>query len=154
MATSHSGRTTFIRSTGGNGGVRRIGTGVAIAAVLAAVLLGFTSRGTPDPQTDAAPDTEFSAARASEATAERVDIPRPVGSVENAAAREHLDEGLQDSGFDVETHETTGTRTLHVDGETESCAGFTRNLIPNDTDFTEYRKAGWWGPDRAITGDS
>ena len=36
-------------------------------------------------------------------------------------------------------------------------ASFTDALfefIPNDTDFTEYRKAGWWGMDMAITGDS
>lgn len=129
MATSHSGNTTFIRSIGRIGGVRRIGKWVVIAAVLAAVLFGFTSRGTADPQTDAAPDTEFSAARASEATADLVDTPRPIGSVDNAETRKQLAEALQDAGFDVDTREATGARTLLVDEETESRAGFTRNLI-------------------------
>lgn len=118
-----------MHSIGGSGGVRRIGTWVVIAAVLAAVLLGFTSRGTADPQTDAAPDTEFSAARASEVTADLVDTPRPIGSVDNAETRKQLAEALQGSGFDVETHEATEVRTLLVDDETESRAGFTRNLI-------------------------
>lgn len=133
MATSHSGNTTLIRRIGGriggNGGGRRIGTWMVIAAVLAAVVLGFTSRGTADPQTDAAPDTEFSAARAGEATADMVDTPRPIGSVDNAETRKQLAEALQDSGFDVDTHEATGVRTLLVDDETESRAGLTRNLL-------------------------
>lgn len=129
MATSRSGKTTFIRSIGRLRPIGGIGTWIVIAAVLAAVLLGFTSRGTADPRTDAAPDTEFSAARASEATADLVDTPRPIGSVDNAETRKQLAEALQDSGFNVETHEATGVRTLLAEDETESRAGFTRNLI-------------------------
>ncbi|WP_420110981.1 M28 family peptidase [Pseudactinotalea sp.] len=38
--------------------------------------------------------------------------------------------------------------------EAESFTDALFAIIPNDTDFTEYRNAGWWGMDLAITGDS
>ena len=106
-----------------------IGTWIVIAAVLGAVLLGFTSRGITAPRSDAAPGADFSAARASEATAPLVEKPRPVGSAENAAARELLSDRLEDMGFDIEIHEATGARTVLDEDETESRVGFTRNLV-------------------------
>ncbi|MFC7463621.1 M28 family peptidase [Brachybacterium sp. GCM10030252] len=38
--------------------------------------------------------------------------------------------------------------------EFESLTGALFEFIPNDTDFTVYREAGWWGMDMAITDDS
>lgn len=107
----------------------RIGTWIVIAAILGAVLIGFTSRGTTLPRGDDAPGTDFSADRASEAAAPLVEKPRPVGSTANAATRGLLSERLEDMGFDIGIHEATGARTDLNEGETESKVGFTRNLI-------------------------
>jgi hypothetical protein len=38
--------------------------------------------------------------------------------------------------------------------EAESFTDALFTFIPNDTDFTEYRAAGWWGMDMAVVGDS
>lgn len=48
-------------------------------------------------------------------------------------------------------HEVLGSLP-HPEFESFTDAVFT--VIPNDTDFTEYREAGWWGMDMAIIDDS
>lgn len=102
---------------------------VVLLALVAAVLVGFFSRGTAAPVDEGAPAASFSAARATEAVAPVVQTPRPIGSLENASARAYLAEQLQAAGFDVQEHEGIAGRVGSGSYAGESTAAFVRNLV-------------------------
>ena len=58
-----------------------------------------------------------------------VEQPRPVGSVENEIARDHLVGQLQRMGFDVDHHEGIGGRVQSDDQGEETSAALTKNLV-------------------------
>src|SRR5699024_4361110 len=94
--------------------------------VLAAVVVaGFASRAVPAPQGASAPEDVFSAERAQQAVAPLVSQPRPQGSEANDRAHAELAAQLTALGFETETQEAIGTRTV---GD-EASAGYVRNLI-------------------------
>ena len=102
---------------------------LVLLALVVSVLVGFLSRGITAPVDDAAAAADFSADRAAEAVAPVVQSPRPIGSLENAAARTYLAEQLQAAGFDVEEHEGIAGRPGSGTDAGESSAAFVRNLV-------------------------
>ncbi len=98
---------------------------VLLLVLLAVVVAGFASRGLPAPRDVSAPEDVFSAERATRTIAPVVAEPRPQGSSANDRAREELEARLVALGFETETQEAVGART--VDGE--ASAGYVRNLI-------------------------
>ncbi|MDN5727337.1 MAG: M28 family peptidase, partial [Propionibacteriales bacterium] len=103
---------------------------VALVLIMTA-LVGFTTRGTTEPLDADAPADHFSAVRAAAAAAPVVSRPRPVGSAENAAAREYLFGQLQTMGFAVEQVDGLGARAGLRDGDVTNLtiAALTRNLV-------------------------
>lgn len=96
-----------------------------LAIVLIVGLFGLGSRAVTAPVDADAPEEVFSAERATQASAELVAQPRPVGSAANAQAHAQLDEQLTELGFQTQSQESIGMSAVEGEGR----AGYTNNLI-------------------------